>query len=98
MLPFWNFFLEKRQFTILVILGLVLWGTVSVLKITKESAPEVQIPIGVVAIVLPGASAEDVERLVTNKVEEHLANLQNINKITSVSRDGLSVVTAEFLA
>ena len=98
MLPLWNFFLERRQFTILLLISLVLAGSAAVIGITKESAPEVQIPIGVVAVVLPGASAEDIERLVTNKLEEHLSNLQNLNKITSVSRDGISVVTAEFNA
>ena len=98
MLPLWYFFLERRQFTILVLISLILAGSAAVIGITKESAPEVQIPIGVVAVVLPGASAEDIERLVTNKLEEHLSNLQNLSKLTSVSRDGISVVTAEFNA
>jgi multidrug efflux pump subunit AcrB len=98
MLPLWNFFLEKRQFTALLIAALVLWGTVAVINITKESAPEVSIPVGIVSVALPGASSEDVERLVTNKLEERLANLQNLDTLTSSSRDGLSIVTAQFLA
>ena len=98
MLPFWRFFIEKRQFTILIMVGLFLWGFFAVLKITKESAPEVQIPVGVVSIALPGASAEDVERLVTNKMEEHLTNLQNLSKLTSVSREGFATIVAEFNA
>jgi multidrug efflux pump subunit AcrB len=98
MLPFWKFFIERRQFTMLLIAALVIWGFVSILSITKESAPEVQIPVGIVSVVLPGSSAEDVERLVTDKIEERLANLQNLNKLTSTSRDGVSVVTVEFTA
>ena len=98
MINFWKFFIEKKQFTILVMVALVIWGVVAALVITKESAPEVQIPVGIVSIVLPGASASDVERLVTNKIEERLANLTNLSKLTSVSRPGISIITAEFNA
>ncbi len=96
MLPLWKFFIEKRQFTLLVIVGLVIVGTAAMLAMTRESTPEVQIPIGGVTVILPGASPEDVERLVTNKVEERLANLADLSKLTSSSREGVSVVVAEF--
>lgn len=95
MFPLWNFFLTKQRFTLLVIAGSVLWGTVALVSITKESAPEVQIPVGIVSTVLPGASPDEVERLVTNKIEEKLANLSGLNKLTSSSREGVSIVTAE---
>ena len=98
MLPIWNFFLHKRQFTILVMLALLIAGTVSVVSITKESAPEVQIPIGIVSTVLPGAGPEEVERLVTNKIEARLANIADLNKLTSTSREGFSTVVVEFSA
>lgn len=98
MFPLWNFFLTKQRFTLLVIAGAVLWGTIALVSITKESAPEVQIPVGIVSTVLPGASPDEVERLVTNKIEEKLANLSGLNKLTSSSREGVSIVTAEFRA
>ena len=98
MLPVWHFFIEKRQFTILVILGLTIAGVFSAMNTTRESAPEVQIPIGVVTTVLPGASPLDVERLVTNKIEENLANLSNVDKITSTSQEGVSSIVVQFLA
>lgn len=96
MLPLWNFFLEKKQFTTLVISALILWGGAAAVYITKESAPEVQIPIGIVGTILPGASPEDVERLVTDPLESRLANLSGLNKLTSQSRSGVSIITAEF--
>ncbi len=98
MLPLWTFFIQKKQFTILLIVGLTVLGAISAAVITKESSPDVQIPVGIVTVVLPGASAEDIERLVTDKMEEKLANIQNLSKLTSTSRDGVSVVTVEFLA
>lgn len=98
MLSLWKFFIDRRQFTILLILGLTVVGAVSAAVITKESSPEVQIPVGIVSVVLPGASAEDIERLITDKIEERLANLADLNILTSTSRDGVSVVTVEFNA
>lgn len=98
MFPLWNFFIRKHQFTILAIVGLTILGGVSAIVITKESAPEVQIPIGIVSTVLPGGSAEDVERLVTNKLEERLANLSGLDTITSSSQNSVSVITVQFIA
>jgi multidrug efflux pump len=98
MLAIWKFFLEKRQFTMLVIAGVVLWGLMAAVAITKESGPEVSIPVGIVTTILPGSSAADIERLVTNKLEEHLANIENIDTLTSTSQDGVSTVVVQFLA
>jgi len=66
---FLEIFVERRQFTILVIGALVIWGGVAVFKITKESTPEVSIPVGVVSSYFRGI-AEDVERLVTNRLNK----------------------------
>lgn len=98
MFPLWNFFISKRQFTALLIVGLVVWGSMAAIAITKESAPEVSIPVGIVTVTLPGASSEDVERLITNRLEERLTNLTNLDTLTSTSRDGVSTIVAQFLA
>lgn len=96
MLAFWNFFLEKRQFTILLIVALIAAGLYSLVAIPKESSPEVEVPIGIVSTVLPGAAARDVEKLVTKKIEDEVASISNLSKLTSVSGDGSSVITVEF--
>lgn len=98
MFSLWNFFLIRRQFSYLLLLGLIVWGVATAILIRKESAPEVQVPVGVVTTILPGASAEEVEKLVTNKLEEHLANLSDLNTLTSSSQESVSVITAEFVA
>ncbi len=98
MQAFWTFFLKNKSFTYLVIITLVAAGLMSVFAIPKESSPEVIVPIGIVTTVLRGGSGEDVEKLVTNKLEQEIANVENIDKVTSSSRDGLSVISAQFLA
>lgn len=96
MLPLWNFFLKKRQFTVLLIVALLGAGTYALLSIPKENAPEVRIPVGIVSTALPGASAEDVEQLITNEIEASVANLEGLDTLTSSSREGLSMVTVQF--
>ena len=94
----WIFFLKRRPFTYMVIFTLTLVGLYSLVSISKESAPEVVVPIGVVTTTLRGASAEDTEKLITNKLEDDVANIENIDKVTSTSLEGVSIVTAQFLA
>ena len=94
----WLFFLRKREFSVLLMLALVGLGIYTVVLIPKESAPEVIIPIGIVVTVYPGASASDIEELITNKLEDAIENVDGIDKLTSTSRDGVSMVTAEFNA
>jgi multidrug efflux pump subunit AcrB len=83
----WNFFLTHRQFTALVMIGVVLAGFISLATIPKESSPEVTIPIAVVITTMPGASAAEVETLVTNVLERPLkSNLEHVDTLTSTSR------------
>ncbi len=93
---FWFFFLRKREFSVLLMVALIGIGTYSLFAIPKESSPEVIVPIGIVSTVYPGASALDIEELVTNKLEQEIADIDDLDTLTSTSRDGVSVITAEF--
>lgn len=94
----WNFFLTRRAFTILTMAALLVAGGYALLAMPKESNPEVIVPIGVVSTVLPGATAADVERLVTDKLEPAIRNVADIDEVTSSSRQGVSIITAQFIA
>ncbi len=95
---FWLFFLRKREFSVLLMLSLIGLGIYAVVLIPKESAPEVIVPIGIVTTVYPGASATDIEELITNKLEDAIENIDDLENLTSTSRDGVSSITAEFNA
>ena len=98
MTEFWKFFIRKEHFTILLMIALVLLGAYAVVTIPKESDPAISIPIGIVTTVLPGASASDVEQLVTNKLENGILGLENISKVTSSSANGASSIEVQFTA
>lgn len=94
----WIFFLKKRAFTYLVMAALSLGGVASLFAIPKESAPEVIIPMGIVTTTLRGASAADTERLITDPIEDEIANIENMDKVLSSSLEGLSMITAQFIS
>jgi multidrug efflux pump subunit AcrB len=64
--------------------------------IPREAAPDIQIPLLIVSIPFPGATPEDVESLITNKVEQELKTIKNLEEISSTSSEGVSVLTLEF--
>ena len=98
MLWLWNFFLDKRQFSYILVIALVVSGLYALLQIPKENSPSINIAIASVVTVLPGASAVDMETLVTDKLEDQITNISNIDTVTSSSGDGVSSVIVQFNA
>ena len=96
MLKFWNFFLDKKQFSYVLIGALVIAGAYSLIGIPKENYPAIDVPYGIVTAAFPGASAADTEALVTDKLEEQIGNIANIDTMTSSSGAGISEITVQF--
>lgn len=93
----WASLLNHKRFAYLLLVGVLLAGVYAVFLIPKESAPEVQIPVGIVTVTLPGASAADVETLVTDVIERQLrGSVDGLTTVTSSSREGVASITAEF--
>lgn len=95
---FFHFFVSRPRIVMLMIILLTGWGSYAYLTLPRESSPEVKIPVAIVSVVFPGASPNDVEELVTKKVETQLASLKGVDKIESSSSNSLSVTTVNFSA
>ena len=98
MLWLWNFFLNKRQFSYVLLAALCAAGIWALVSIPKENYPSITIPDGFVVTTLPGASASDMETLVTDKLEDQISGIANIDTMTSMSSDGVSEITVQFVA
>lgn len=92
----WRFFIDNARFTYILITGIILLGLVSIITIPKESTPEIDFPYVIVSTVLPGASALDVEELVTNVLESRLQGLSDVDTIESTSSQGFSNIFIQF--
>ena len=77
-------------------LFLVLIGLVSYDKISIREYPDIDKPVVTVSTVYRGASAEIVERDITQILEDSLAGISNIKEIKSESKDEISSIRIEF--
>ena len=93
-----NFFIKNFRVTVLIIIGLLVWGGISLQSLPLESTPEVTIPVGIVSVGLPGASPSDIEELIVRKIESRVGNLSGVKQITSTSSHSFGVISVEFRA
>jgi|GEM_PF-188594 len=96
LLGFWTFFLENRAFTYFVTFLVIVSGIYSIIAIPKENTPEITLPIAVVSTSFFGASADDVESLVTDPIEERISNISGVKDYTSSSQSGFSSIIVNF--
>jgi len=81
----------------LAYLLVVILGTLAFLQLPKEKAPDDHQHIIEISLLLPGASAEDVERLLVDPVERLLrAKIKDINHVYSNAQSGVTIVNVLF--
>ena len=90
-------FSVKRPYTVVVGVVLILiLGYVSFTGMKTDLLPDMTLPYALVYTTYPGASPEEVETVVTRPVEQSMATISNIESISSVSAENLSMVVLEF--
>jgi HAE1 family hydrophobic/amphiphilic exporter-1 len=86
----------KRPTLIVVIFTiLTLFGIIAFKKLGYELIPKIDVGGIVVTTIYPGASPSDVESMVTQKIEDALAQLNGIDYMSSTSSDGYSQVQVQ---
>ena len=88
--------IRQPVFTTMIMLGLMVLGIFSLMRLSIDQFPDISIPIVSIQTTYAGASPDAVEREVTKRIEEAVNPTQGIKKITSVSIEGVSSITAEF--
>ena len=78
-------------FTVVVAMGMM-----SYFIMPREQDPEINFYWVNINTVLPGASAEDVEKLVTSPLEDSIKNVQDISFTNSTSRESVSNILVRF--
>ena len=78
-----------------LMVGVLVVGSVSLFFLHREVFPEFELEIVQVSVPYPGASPEEVEEGICQKIEEGVQAIDGINKIHSVSREGAGFVILE---
>ncbi len=93
----WSFSVRRWQFTLVVFALLIATGLWALSAIPRAEDPTLKFPGSLVLVHYPGADPEDVERLVVDPIEDALAELEDVKKLTSTALDGLALIEIEFL-
>src|SRR5579864_1029967 len=80
-----------------IILAMVFLGAFSYAGLKVERFPNVDIPFVIVTVVDPGASPEEIETDVTNKIEDAVSSVSGIDHTQSTSAEGISIVAIQFV-
>ncbi|MGQ9810527.1 MAG: efflux RND transporter permease subunit [bacterium] len=87
----------SRPITFLMIyIAVVSIGLVSVAGIKIDLYPDIDLPTLTVITSYEGVAPEDIETLITRPIEEAVASVEDVDQVTSTSREGLSIVTVKF--
>lgn len=88
--------IQYRKIVILILVILTLFGFYSYYIIPKQENPNTAYPGAMITTVYPGASPENVESLVTKKIEDSISDLEGVDKIQSISMNSASIVIVLF--
>ncbi|MDP1613943.1 MAG: efflux RND transporter permease subunit [Sulfuritalea sp.] len=86
----------RNSLTPLIALIALLLGIGATLITPREEEPQINVTMANVFVPFPGASARDVEALVTRPAEQVLSRIAGIEHVYSVSRPGMAVITVQY--
>lgn len=87
--------IEHRQLILFFAVLVFIMGLFSFRSMGRSEDPVYTVKQMVVSAAWPGATAEEVERELTNTIEKEIQNLPQVKKITSYSRPGTCVITVQ---
>ncbi|GHF20903.1 acriflavin resistance protein [Kordiimonas sediminis] len=76
----------------LLMIGIFLAGTISFFSMEREMEPQVRFPGLEINVVWPGASPQDVEQQIVERIEESVRDLDNIDWVRSFANEGSGTV------
>ena len=88
-------FLLSEITPLLAIIAFLL-GLFAIMVTPREEEPQINVTFANVFIPFPGASAKEVEQLVSLPAEQILSEIEGLKHVYSVSRPGMSVLTVQF--
>jgi multidrug efflux pump subunit AcrB len=88
-------FLEGNLAILLIVISLVA-GAMALVLTPREEEPQIVVPVADILITYPGGSAEEVEQLVSARLERLLYRIDGVEYVYSISRPQMAVVTVRF--
>ena len=90
-----RFFLHSRLTPLVGVVAMLL-GLFAVAVTPREEEPQIDVTMANVFVSFPGASADDVERLIAIPAEQVLSQIQGLDHVWSVSKPGQAMITVQY--
>ena len=92
-----NAAIDRRSTVFALMLIILIVGIYSYIVLPRESTPDITVPYVLVVTSYEGVTPDDIESLITYPIERKLKGLKDVEKISSVSAEGSSMITIEFV-
>lgn len=86
-----------RPITWMVFAVLMVLGISGYQKLPRRDMPSIPVPFAQIITYYPGASALDVETLVTKKIEQYASEITDVKTVSSTSKPGISIIMVELV-
>ena len=83
---------EHKSIVILLTVVLLISGGLLYINMERQENPTVASPIATISCIYPGASPEDIEKLIVKPIENKIGDIAEIKKIESFSMDSIGVI------
>ncbi|MCZ6872214.1 MAG: efflux RND transporter permease subunit [bacterium] len=87
--------IDNKTTTYFFVFLLVVGGIASFLQLGKLEDPEFTVKTAMIFTLYPGASPQEVELEVTNRIEQTIQEMPQLDKFYSLSRAGLSIIRVD---
>ena len=88
---------KRPVFATMLILSLVVVGAFSFLSLGVDLFPKIDFPTITITVRNPGASPQEIETEVTEKIEEAVNSVSGIDELRSTSVEGVAQVFVQFV-
>ncbi len=95
---FYGFWVKNYRIGIMGVVMIALLGISGLLSIPKESSPDIKFGIVMISTGYVGVSPEDMDTLVTTRIEKEIKSIQGIDTLESSSSQGFSSIVATLKA
>jgi multidrug efflux pump len=87
---------DNRTSVLILVIIIIILGVGAYVSLPREASPDISIPLVIVSTPYFGVSPEDIESLITQKLEKEINAISEVKSITSSSFEGYSLVRVEF--
>ena len=91
-----DFAIRRPIITVVTMIALVIFGIAALSKLQTDEFPDIDAPIVFIGIVYPGASPDQVEREVVDRIEDRISGIAGLDILRSTSTDGFAQIVAQF--